>query len=633
MFPNLTHSHQTKQPFTKHRESRSANPSPLRSHSPLDIPLDVPLSYRQRRPQETDHLPLTDGWLFRGVRTRVGDLALADIVAVAGTIAARRLGCPEVLCEYTWVETNGAGGGAAWPAVYVPGNAPVWRGMLRGGDLKQARRALSVRDEHTQRQPLFPYEPTFRALEEAQAHAQARHSETAGKHIREPIHFGAVEVVSDADTLAHLFAFISSSYPSKTAPFRLELSMVRNTLFISKAEHPRRGNTAKRGRVPTTMPDWVTDAVLSLGTRGAHVPFSGGHWRLIRYRLGTMVCVVRAKVDFVYENRQTVGEIIVDPLKGMKPEIVKGDEESDIDIWKTTVKSVGGGTQAGAPGLVIVRYQSEDAKEKLVRNMPAIWFGRVSSVIDAVVSPKLEVMDISLLSVRAKYVRWEKQHQASLKRMAGLLKRLKCVTRALGGSCITVADPSQRCFTILKPVIKRTPVPEDVAVRFWGEDDDPDETEYESTAASMVSELSNLSRTPSGFEDWTLESPMGESNKKRPNSDIHHGPSKRPKSNPIGLVRGWLNHGMDDPDCGPAGRDGENENEDPTQIESHGSISRRGFALRDEHSGSKLGYDGTIEHDDSIETEDGESEEVEDQFEDDEDSDQESGSVWAEDGG
>lgn len=619
-------------PATTRQGSWSAAPQHSPSPSSLDVPLDVPLSYQQHRPQQPDYLPVTDGWLFRGVKTRVGDLALADIVAAASDVAARRMGRSEVLCEYTWIETGGAGG-AAWPALYVPGCMPIWRGVLRGCNLKQAKRALSVRDEHAQRQPLFPYEPTFRALEEAQAQAQARVPGIAGQPIHEPIKFRAVEVVSDAETLAQIFTFISCSYPSKAAPFRLELSTVRNTLFVSKAEHPHRGHTAKRGRVLTTMPDWTSDAVLSLGTRGARVSSSGGHWRLMRYRLGTMVCVVRAKVDFMYGNRQKAGGTIADPLKRFKHEMVKGNkEQGGIKTWKTSIKHVGHGTRGGAPGLVALRYRSEDAKGKLARSMPVIWFGRVPFVVDAAVSPKLEVMDVNLLYVRAKYARWEKQHQASLKRMAGLLERLKHVARALGGSCVVVADPIQGCFTVMKPVIKRTPVPEELILRFWGEDDGLVETEYESSVASAVSELSSLSRTPSGFEDWTLESPREESNKKRPNPDSHCRPFKRPRTDSTGLVRGWLNRRTDDPGHQPYGQEGKHDSEDPSQTRPHNAISRRGFSLGDGSSGSRLGHDGTIEYECNINMRDGGNEEDEESFEEDEESGEESVSDWAEDG-
>lgn len=637
MFPNLARPTQNNERLPPRRTpwSAASPPPPQRSRtpSPPDISLEVPASYRQRRPQEPDYLPVTDSWLFRGIKTRVGDLALADIVAVAEDVAAPRSGRAEVLCEYTWVETGErSGGGAAWPALYVPGNAPVWRGVLRGRGLGQVRSALSVRDEHAQRQPLFPYEPTFRALEEAQAQAQAQSPEAAEQPFSGLINFRTVEVVSDASTLAQLFAFISTPYPNKSAPFRLELSMVRSTLFVSKAEHPRRGHKAKSGRVPTTMPDWASDAVLSLGTRDAHAPFSGGHWRVLRYRLGTMLCVVRAKVDFVYENCQTTGGTAADPLKGVRPEMVKGNEENGgIDTWKTTVKNVGRGTQAGVPGLVTVRYHSDDAKEKLSRNMPAIWFGRVPFVIDAAVSSKLEVKDASLLSVHADYSMWEKQHQASLKRMAGLFKRLKYVTRALGGSCVIVADPRQRCFTVMKPVIKRAQVPEEVAVRFWGEEDEAAETEYESTVASEVSELSSLSRTPSGFEDWGVESQMEESSKRRPRPDIRHRPSERPRINPMGLVTGWLNRETEDPGHDLSynlnGGDGETDHEDWGPVRQRdSSISRLGLALDNAHSGFRLGYDGTIECAGDIDMEDGESRnEDEDEREDGEEPGEESG--------
>lgn len=284
------------------------------------------------------------------------------------------------------------------------GNTCNWRGIERGSTLSQnqhppqKKHTPNIRDEHAQRQPLFPYEPTFRALQEA----QSRSLELAQTPTT---NFRTVELVSDADTLSQLFAFLTSASPRTTAPFRLELSTVRNTLFLATAPHPRRGHIVKGGRLPSATPDWAVEALGRLGCHDAQLPFSGGHYRVVRYRMGKMVCAVRGRVDFVYEHRRPLESGESDPLRRVQPETMEGNlNVGDVEAWKTAVRSLGGGTRASAAAIATVRYASEPARGKLAATMPTLWFGRVPFVVDAVVSPKkLEVREANLLSARDRW--------------------------------------------------------------------------------------------------------------------------------------------------------------------------------------------------------------------------------------
>lgn len=403
---------------------RRGSPAPplraCRSSSPTSIVLEVPDAYKVRRLQEPSHLSITDSWMFKGVKAHVGDLHLCDIVSIDEKVVSRsRI---EVMCEYTWIDTTPSQErlGKTFPAVYVPGTLSVcercplfggmrhlelrrltlemagntrsWRGIERGRNLhdihKPKKQTPTIRDEHAQRQPLFPYEPTFQALQKAQSHSE-----------QTPTSFRTVELVSDADTLSQLFLFLTSASPRTTAPFRLELSTVRNTLFLGAAAHPRRGHTAKGGRLPSAMPDWAVDAVGRLGSHDARLPFSGGHYRVVRYRMGKMVCAVRGRVHFVYEHRRPLEGERGDPLLGVQPETIQGD----VETWKTAVKPLGRGTTSSAIAVATVRYAAEPAQEKLASTMPTLWFGRVPFVVDAVISPKLEVREAHLLSARDRW--------------------------------------------------------------------------------------------------------------------------------------------------------------------------------------------------------------------------------------
>lgn len=627
----------TQQGITPPATTPSPRCGPPRNPMSPGLLLALPLSYRftgrSKTPDNVSKLPITDGWLFKGLRKEIGDLSIADIIPIDEPVVART---NHVMAEYTWIETTQrlGGKGSSWPALYVPGDARIWRGIRQGARLltpehnKKRDRGggVVVGDEHAQRQPLFPYEPTFRALE---ATASTKEDSTAITNFR------TVEIIADADTLSTIFSFLLSADPRTTTPFRLELSTVRNTLFLSEAAHPRRGHTnTKAPRVAsTTMPDWAAEIIAATGSKSdaaTRLPYSGGHWRVVRYRLGKMACVVRSKVDFVQSNHRVpkmeVGE---DPLRGATREMHL-TTNGGVGTFKTTVREGGRGTTAGQAGVVTVRFPTASAERNMQRHMPLLYFGRVPFIMDTVVSSSanggdtLRVRDAQMLSARDRFARWERQYQATLQRMVALLKKFKEITRALGGSCVVVADPSNRFFSVFRPfVADRLPVPEDVVTRFWpGDNDDDAMTEYESTVDSVLSELSRLSKTPSGFEGWTpdmtnFDEPEMEDGGEDDTVDEERERKRRrflnpylimqPMINPRGRVSTWLNDGGDDAGCEPDVGGEEVSDDDSNPIRPGDSASRLNGG-----AGVGYGHDGAMEFDvEMADDEDDEEEEEE----------------------
>lgn len=261
------------------------------------------------------------------------------------------------------------------------------------------------------------------------------------------------------------------------------------------------------------MPAWVAPALTTLGT-GGHATgplfLSGNHFRIVRYRLGSLVLVVRTKIDFALENRAALPRNEDPPFRGCRYErYYTTDEDGKEQVlgFQTLVKEgEGRGTRPDAAGLTSVRLANWDCKTALSAKMPLLWFGRTPFILDGVVSRDFRVMKTKLYCARESYAGWEKQHQTGLKLMAGALEQLQGITRAAGGNCIVIADPGEGGFRIHRPVIKRFPIPESLALAVWGPDEDLAETDYESSIESDEhSALSQLSGTPSGFSDWKLE--------------------------------------------------------------------------------------------------------------------------------
>lgn len=352
-----------------------------------------------------------------------------------------------------------------------------------------------MRDDNFDRQPRYPYEPTFRALEAAE----------------QTTSFNEIDIVTDADTLTQLLSFImgTSSARRVKESFRLELSSVRNTLFIHPSHKPgssQAGPPPKKTRhdPKISVPDWAAGVLGHVGTRAAKLPYSGGHYRLVRYRFGNVVLAVRVKIDFVYEHRKDSRRAGADPLRDVQPEFIPRHDGDVAQVWRTTAKRQGLGTKPAAAGVASVRYMWQDPRARMRALLPGLWFSRSPFVVDCQVGyPGLLVKEVALVNSRQWYGSYERGYQASLRRLAGLLRHLQERTREMGGGVVLIADPVQVCFVLLKPVINKPALPDELVLKFWGPDTDKEERERgaemdrDSTPEQEQSDLTDLSDTPS----------------------------------------------------------------------------------------------------------------------------------------
>ena len=467
----------------------------------------------------------------------------------------------------------------------VPGNARTWRGLKTDTSLDQADiRSITsqrIRDDNLDRQPRYPYEPTFRALGAAE----------------QTTSFEDVDIVTDADTLTQLLAFImgSSSARRVKESFRLELASVRNTLFIQRCHKPgssQAGPPPKKVRHDprVSVPDWAAGVLGHVGTRAAKLPYSGGHYRVVRYRLGNVVLAVRVKVDFVYEHRKDPKRAGADPLRDVQPEFVPRRDGDVAQVWRTTVKEQGLGTRPAGAGVASVRYMWQDPRARMRALLPWLWFSRSPFVIDCQVSyPDLAVREAALVNSRQWYSSYERGYQGSLRRLAGLLRHLQRRTREMGGNVVLIADPAQVCFVLLKPVVDKPALPEELVLKFWGPDTEREERERraemdrDSTPEQEQSDLTDLSDTPS-LPSGSEIANVRLSQPDKPQADVEatsscmagRSPTRAEKQlaegiDPVKMVKDW-NRSVDSPGLGQSvendGAGYEAGNEDNAQYDA-----------------------------------------------------------------
>lgn len=81
----------------------------------------LPKSDRMTREQQPDNLPITDSWLFKGIKATIGTLPLSGVAHSQAAISSRKH--IQVIAEYTWIQiTKGQQmANVLFPAVYSPG--------------------------------------------------------------------------------------------------------------------------------------------------------------------------------------------------------------------------------------------------------------------------------------------------------------------------------------------------------------------------------------------------------------------------------------------------------------------------------------------------------------------------------
>ncbi|KAL2273759.1 hypothetical protein FJTKL_04082 [Diaporthe vaccinii] len=563
-------------------------PTPKRQRS-----LSIPIHYKSRFTTgmpifEPQPLPIAYGWMVKGTAEHIEDLHLSGIPFCNSEVHSKMK--IEVLGEYTWIEVTPSQQQSyeRFPAIYVPGNARTWRGLKIDTSLDQddirSITSQTIRDDNLNRQPRYPYEPTFRALE-------SKGNATS---------FKGIDIVTDAETLTQLLSFImgTSSARRVKESFRLELTSVRNTLIICPSHKPgssQAGPPPKKVRQDprVSVPDWAAGVLGNIGTRAARLPYSGGHYRIVRYRFGSVVLAVRVKVDFVYEHRRDSRRAGADPLRDVRPGFMPREEGDVAQVWRTTAKRQGLGTRPAGAGVASVRYVWQDPKARMRALLPQLWFSRSPFVIDCQVSyPDLLVKEVALVNSRQWYPSYERGYQNSLRRLAGLLKHLQERTREMGGNIVLIADPVQVCFVLLKPVINKPALPEELVLKFWGPDTEKEERgrqadmARDSTPEQDQSDLTDLSDTPSlppGSDMANVRpSPPDKSqaNPEGTSSGIAGGTPTRAERqlaegiDPVQMVRDW-NESIDNPVQQSVESDGagdERDNEDDAQYDADASL-------------------------------------------------------------
>ncbi|KAK2767046.1 hypothetical protein FQN54_006364 [Arachnomyces sp. PD_36] len=375
----------------------------------------------------------------------------------------------ELLCTYNWRDSKE-------PSIYVPGkstqrslDAPalILSGAPPSFISKQCPitlpkdTGLQYIDQNAYRVPHYPFEPIFKSLSIMNPQAS----------------FSSVDLVTNRNSLRKLLDFADGKVKD---PFRIDLSVIGNTLFLSR--HERR-TTEKLNGYTCAGYGHNFEKVFSEPQPG--LEDSTGHHRIIKYPLGNLNCVVRYEVDACCDTDSGLPGHNEGENQPRAP--VLSAEDSILD--KLTKLCLSDGTEAGAPGEqqrieVIQRgttvpttrtaeVKTRSSGLKLNHILPQLWIGRTPHLRVGMHSDG-RFRRVEEIKAADKFIEWEETNQIQLLKVVRLLHDLREIVKN-DGSCAAVCASTGRLPKLeiysVKFKSRRETLPRSVVQRFWGGDD------------------------------------------------------------------------------------------------------------------------------------------------------------------
>ena len=305
-------------------------------------------------------------------------------------------------------------------------------------------------DQNTARFAKYPAEPLFRSLA-----------------IMQPdLSMQGFDLVTDRNCLRKLLRFVSSEVDRS---FRIDIQIQGEVMFLRRWEeelkhvilsHEHFGFGHNFEEATTSFDKGLKD--------------SSGHHRVTRYNLGSIRCLVRYEADGCTETDQDLGD---------KAKVIEKVEDADdlagalesMSIAKTRAQNKGSvqvlekGRTVSPETIMEIKTRSTKRKLKLDEVLPQLWFAQTPNlVIGYHTSGRFE--EIQKLSMKDEFERWEKEHQVQLKKLVGLLKRLKEVTQKTKNQrCVVVCEQqSSGSLNVYESTKTSAVLPDDIlAMHQW----------------------------------------------------------------------------------------------------------------------------------------------------------------------
>jgi hypothetical protein len=270
------------------------------------------------------------------------------------------------------------------------------------------------------------------------------------------VSFQNVDVVTNRNSLRKLFNFISGrSY----SDFRIDIHMVKNTLFLTRREKNIR--EVLHGSQGSFGHGFERACV----TQSEHLQDSTAHHRVISYLFGGIRCVVRFEVD---AYKRDCGDPPKDSFLSQNEDIIRnlGNlalEERPI-LGSTRVVRRG----FHVPSDATLEVKSRSKALKIQETMPQLWFSRTPLLICGYhtngVFEKVQEYDYA-----SKFQEWEDKHQRTLRKLAWVLQEVRSLmSQSQRTSGVLVYTKQLASLKIYSCQESNGVLPDDIISRYWG---------------------------------------------------------------------------------------------------------------------------------------------------------------------
>lgn len=269
-----------------------------------------------------------------------------------------------------------------------------------------------------------------------------------------------VDVVVNRNSLRKLLDFAAGR---RQDPFRIDLHMVRNTLFVSRREKSVRlmvhGST-------NSGYGHNFETVFTIPQTG--LSQSSSHHRIVRYKLGCLDCIVRFEVDACYEEDKpkdlaTAAEVHINDIATSLTDLsIRPSVEDSMTQGMTSV--INRGIPVASETLAELKTHKT---ERISKTMPQLWFGRIPYLITGkhVVGV---IQSISYTHVEERFRDWENSNQETLRKLVSLLRELKCIVSAMKShTAIVVCQRRGAPLTVFSAKKSIAVLPTDIIERHW----------------------------------------------------------------------------------------------------------------------------------------------------------------------
>lgn len=429
--------------------SSPRSPRSPRSPKAIEFPVDGKQTQGkrpERRRRKSISLHDRRDWMMKGTAFQISTFQSAELEPSPTPVSSKD--GFELLCTYNWVSSKA-------PTVYVPGAPPVWTPVKLPTTLVKDSR-INFIDQDAFHAPTYPFEPLFEAV----------------SLMNPSVRFNDVDLVANRNSLRKLLNFAMGRAHES---FRMDLHVVKNTLFITRREksacefiygHQTSGFGHSFERAFTKSPPELED--------------SSSHHRAIRYSLGGLNCVVRFEVDTCCEENNNPEA----PENGSVDAISRRNSDSSLVDSLAKVSTAESDPKPPkchytkiirrghvVPSSAMAEVKARSGRARLGELLPQLWFGRTPNLLVGT-HDNGTFRKVEHTNAEAHFLDWENKNQKELRKLTRLIADIRDLTmKTKDKACVVVCNHNVRPLTlkVFTPMARKGVLPEKLINQFWDE--------------------------------------------------------------------------------------------------------------------------------------------------------------------